>query len=551
MPDIRTIVQRMVDANESDADIEAVIERYKELNPPKPQAPPAAPAQKIAPDEEDSFFGGFTKSLFSGEALGAGLQGALGFAKGAIADLPSTIVGGVQDAFEAVSDPSRTIREAPGAFRYGIPEVAKVMGETTARAGSDPEAFGRMVGQFTGQPLATAGVIKGAPMLRKPIGATVEGAGRLMRKHQPITGMAPRVLEPRIARTMERGVGSGIEKLGQSIRGNRKSPPPPPNAGGTLVKEKVPTIEEQFGDILEDVRTTDTDLKSTELGVDRSQPSVSYPTRPTKVELSDNLDFDPTTGQVKPIPGSRLNRNITRVTPEDEMAAAVQEVRNQFERAGDPRTELPPPPYSQGATSPPEQPRTAFSRRTSTSKPEKKAKAQPKKEEPAAKEKFEPTTDPKTTVDTTTGEIIDEAPTMEGLANELKAQGVDYKELVRKSRAKWNLGDLFKGEEGSATIPQWADSVAEWMTKRKPVNPLRPEVPEGQVTNRRMIELSNAIDAENKAAGQRKSLFSPGASEHAPDLIPETTTDIFEGTSPTFKPRPDVEVPEPELSFFN
>jgi hypothetical protein len=154
MPDaLDGIIQRMYDAGESEDDIAAVIKDYKK-NPPRPVQ------ESIA--EPDTFFGGVSKSLFSGEALKAGLEGALGFGKGALLNLPSTIATGVGDALEVATSPIRTARNAPEAFR-AIPDVARGMWDTATRAGSDPFAFGEMIGELTGQPLATAGIAKGAP----------------------------------------------------------------------------------------------------------------------------------------------------------------------------------------------------------------------------------------------------------------------------------------------------------------------------------------------------------------------------------------------------
>lgn len=228
MPDLKTIVQRMIDANESEEDIDAVVARFKELNPPKDPGPASSP---VSPSEPDTFAGGVLKSLSSGEAFGAGAKGGLGWLKGAVLDLPETVIGAVKDFATSASDIPKMLRDAPGAIRHGIPAMGQQMKETFDQAGSDPDAFGRMMGQLTGQPLVTEGIIRGAPLARKPVGAAIEGTGRVMRRHQPVSGMMPRFGEMRTMRNVERGVGSGIEKLGQMIR--PKPEPTPPNFTGS------------------------------------------------------------------------------------------------------------------------------------------------------------------------------------------------------------------------------------------------------------------------------------------------------------------------------
>jgi hypothetical protein len=52
-----------------------------------------------------------------------------------------------------------------------------------------------------------------------------------------------------------------------------------------------------------------------------------------------------------------------------------------------------------------------------------------------------------------------------------------------------------------------------------------------------MFELSRQIARENESAAKGKSLFEPGASEFAPDLVAQPESNIFEGVSPSFKPR--------------
>ena len=313
MPDLETIVQRMMDANESEDDIEAVIKEFNTVHPPKPQPVPRS-VQQTAPTEEDTFMGGFTKSLFGGEALSAGLQGAGGFLRGAIADIPSTLWGGAKDIFESASDPSKFVRDIPGAITEGVPAMAREMGDVTARAGSDPHAFGRMMGQLTGQPA----VMGKLPALRNPTANVLEGTGRFVAKNQPVTGMLPRIAQPRTMRLAERGAGKLAERLGQAIR---KEPEPLP-----------------YGE------------------VDLETPVNTVPVKPAPAKTPSRFQSKPYEPSERPTPEGRLSKSKVP-TPEEEMAAAIQEVRDQFAQQGDPTTQLPPPDYSLGARSAPEQPR--------------------------------------------------------------------------------------------------------------------------------------------------------------------------------------------------
>jgi len=153
----------------------------------------------------DSFGSGFIRSVLGGDAYDAGIAGAKGWAKGAV-DLPSTIMGMINAA-----------KDIPGAIR-GIPAGLQAMWETTKNAGANPEEFGYMMGQQTGQPLATAGLVKGAPSVIRGAGIPTEFAGRVMKNYAPMSGTIPRMIEPRIARVAERAVGKGIESVGKKMR---------------------------------------------------------------------------------------------------------------------------------------------------------------------------------------------------------------------------------------------------------------------------------------------------------------------------------------------
>lgn len=241
MPDLRTIVQRMVDAGEDEEAIGAVIGKYNELNPPAPPvAPPveaAAPTTSAKPaptpigtvseDEPGDFWGGFRKSLFSGEALKAGLQGAGGFLRGAVADIPSTLIDMAKDAGEVITNPD-ILAQAPAAFKEGIPAVGRAIAETTSQAGSDPQSFGRMMGQLTGQPaiMAKAPGIAGRNIIAP--------AGKLLAEKQPLTGMLPHLIDVRTGRMIEGALGRGIQRTGEWM-------------GGTLPAKETPSAVRGVG----------------------------------------------------------------------------------------------------------------------------------------------------------------------------------------------------------------------------------------------------------------------------------------------------------------
>lgn len=558
MPDLETIVNRMIAAGESEDNIATIIRGHK-------KEPPRA-KEVIA--EPDNFFEGFSKSLFSGEALKAGLKGAAGFAKGAVADIPETLLQFGKDALEVANNPRRIARESGGAFREGIPEVGKAIKDMTLRAGSEPEAFGRMVGQFTGQPAVMAGVphvpkIPGAINRIPRVNQALSATGRALEGARPANNIptTPRGVVAGAIRGVASPVGRGLQRIGERGRlGASKV-----ETANELAK-RAPTGEtfdpdNPFVDIVrrEQMRQGEADnippiLESPDELAARSPESP----RSAFSEDVPVSEVDPIfRSEPQPPPGSRLTRS-TPLTPEEEMAAAVQEVRNRFAR--EPGVEAPPPPFSLGEGAPPTQPRVTVKAPKSPVKKEPKAKAEPPKEE------FKPTTDPKETVDPTTGEIVETPTTMEQVANVLKSKGIDFKELVRKSRAKWNLADL-GDDAGSASIPNWAETVAELLTRRKkaPTNPLRPEVPEGQVTNRSMFDRSALIEAENRAARavpeeapiiphefsedmaflpeeltqpDIPQFSSPYENQFDPRVAPGgVASNPFEGVSPTFQPK--------------
>lgn len=222
LPPLEEIVQKMIDANESDEDIATVIQHYK--GGPNTGVPPT----KLEGQPTD-FWGGVKKSFTSGEVHNAMDEGVGGWLKGAITDLPGSIIGGLKSVGNLIAHPVDTISNLPS----DISNMASGMWNTTKQAGSNPSAFGEMMGQIGGQPLVTAGITKGAPMLRNPIGRGIEMIGDTMEQHQPISGMIPRMVEPRIARTIERKIGGKVSEFGNRIQkpkvvqGEIVSPPEP------------------------------------------------------------------------------------------------------------------------------------------------------------------------------------------------------------------------------------------------------------------------------------------------------------------------------------
>jgi len=224
MPDdIKAIVQRMIDANESEENIAAVI---KEHTKPKPNSGLKKPIT-----EPTSFGSGFLNSLTSGEAAGAGLKGLAGFAKGAIADIPSTLwdtaktfqelpnplTGGMTTMGYKMTDPEK-VRD----IYEGMAATPGQMWDTTKRAGSKPFEFGEMMGQVTGQPLAMEGlnIIPGATLAKgaRTAGKAAKAVGETVKTHTPVSKMVPRVVSVPAMESVERGMGSGISKLADKLQ---------------------------------------------------------------------------------------------------------------------------------------------------------------------------------------------------------------------------------------------------------------------------------------------------------------------------------------------
>lgn len=485
MPDLRTIVNRMIDAGDSDEDIQGVIERFNELHPPTPKTDFSLKDEYKGPDD---FWGGVKESFKpGGEVDKAALSGFGGFLRGAVADIPETLWTAAKDAFQVASHPIQTLKDAPAAFSEGAPIVGKQMFDTTVNAGADPHSFGRMMGQLTGQPAVTAHA-------RPLIGAPTEFAGKMMRKYQPMTGVMPRMVEPRLLRNLERGVGRGVENLGQRIRGTHKPPEPPinPNAGGALVRERAPSVEDVFANAIQQIRNDSNRAPS----VEAAPPAFERGAPKTRTDSPGMSQFG------TPLKSKAEIAEATGPTKKNNAAPKQAPAKETFEPSVDPATgEIFEPPVEAG----PPKPRTTRS-----------------------KGRFSPTIEPVTTAAETPESIVQAS----GLTPELKARILD------------KVKNLFSADnvEGSAAIPESADNLATRVSRafdriKGGKSPTAPDIPEGQITNRRMFELSDQIGAENTAAqsSSESSLFSdiPGASEFSPDLVP-LMDDVFEGASPRF-----------------
>ena len=199
--ELRKQVQDMISAGKSEEEIGKFISTA---------TTPQETVQKTTTPQEPeptTFWGGVGKSLTSGEALGAGLQGAKGFLEGATLDIPETFIGGI----EALMHPIDTIKSIPAGLRK--------IDENFQKAGSDPEAYGRMLGNIMGQPLTTYGIKNyvAPPILRS--------TGGVMRKYQPVSGLIPG--GSRTFRNIERMMGRGMEATGKWLGGEEAATTPP------------------------------------------------------------------------------------------------------------------------------------------------------------------------------------------------------------------------------------------------------------------------------------------------------------------------------------
>jgi hypothetical protein len=234
---LESIIQRMIDAGESEENIATVIREHNRKGP----------TPTTFRNEPTTFTGGVGKSLASGEALKAGMEGGLGWLKGATLDLPGNIIGGATGL--AKLGANAMMGPFGGAPQMGqeMMSIPGQLADITMRAGSDPETFGRTVGQATGQPLAAAGVGAVAKPAAVMAGRGIEAVGRGVAAHKPVSGLFPRMFDSRTLRGLEGGAGRGIERIGETVR-NLGTPTvqgeimPPDFLEGQIIPRQPPPV---------------------------------------------------------------------------------------------------------------------------------------------------------------------------------------------------------------------------------------------------------------------------------------------------------------------
>lgn len=215
MDQLESIIQKMIDAGEDEESIASVIKEY-------PSTKLSLSEQnKKSVSEPTSFGEGFKKSLSSGEALNTGLRGLKGYATGAIADLPSSMMNGIKNIGNAIVNPSEAAFNTGNALMNAPQNIIN----TTMQSGSKPEEFGRMMGQATGQPLAAAGLTKALPYMPQmavsglnKIGKPLETAGHVISREGLASGFLPPITTPRYLKMTERLAGRGIKNIGQKMQ---------------------------------------------------------------------------------------------------------------------------------------------------------------------------------------------------------------------------------------------------------------------------------------------------------------------------------------------
>lgn len=218
-----------------------ILDELNELDEPPPdildETPVSNTISKLPDNAPDTWMEGFKQSVLGGEASNVGMQGAKGWLKGAILDIPEsikTIPGMAKSAFELINPTQWYDHPPQEKIKSGI-EMVKGMANLTSQAGNQPEEFGRMMGQLTGQPIVTEGIVRGMPPAIRGTGVVAENAGRIMNKYTPIStatgaavgasyggfpGAVLGTMRPSTAflRAIERPIGRGIESVGKKMR---------------------------------------------------------------------------------------------------------------------------------------------------------------------------------------------------------------------------------------------------------------------------------------------------------------------------------------------
>lgn len=690
MPDLRSTVQKMVAAGESEEDIAAVIKKLSGGSEIKSGLPDMSPAP---PDRDeytgpDTFWGGVKNSLFGKEFDETARKSLTGFAKGA-ADIPATLAdtahglaAGTQSLF---TDPAAHFRAMPEAFR----EMGRGIRDVTMNAGADPESFGHLSGQIFGQPAFTEGLIKAPTIAKATTGAinripvvnkTLSSVGRTLEGTRSpniiptssgglIAGAvrgAARPVGRALQRAGERGrlAGSGVETANEAAA--RTTPNSPPTnkvyaGGGEGAVRPRPVRQSPRTEVDQNTEFTRPIVETAE--------ELAARNRPTSVFTDDNVpaDVDPIfrepvdTTPYEP-PPIRPEGLPPEPPPIDPFAAPEGKIplkggrlkqnrRNQsqpYVPSVDPFAAPTTPPIGvgEGGLS------SRYRSRPYEVGQEAAARegARPSKSPaPVEPPKFEPSVDPATnfspedialmrakegglktalekmasgeTVDPLTGEIINPrraknwrqsepnaaeaefgplepgedmfGPNDTSIANDAGRQFASDIERTFPGDEAYDLGEISPNFRQTSSMPDWGppevpqrtilpEEWGDWggleadiptlvpdqsgshvAAPRPGVNPLRPEVPPGQVTNRSMFQLSEQRAAEGLPNPGREfadsiapnefsedMMFTP--SELEPSVVPpqeispfenqfdprisnlEPASDVLEGASPEF-----------------
>lgn len=590
MPDIRALVKKLIADGESEDVIKAVIKKMdaaedgSDIKSGLPDMSPAPP-----PKDEykgpDTWMGGFKKSLFQkapgsqfSEAMQAGGEGFIGNLE-SIKDIPANLAYGAKDLLDFHLNPGQTSLRMFNDLKQ-IPDIVK-------NAGADPRTFGRMVGQFTTAPIVTEGL--GAAALRGPgainriprVNKTLSSIGKTLdgTRHSNYVPTTSRGLVAGAVRGVARPVGRVLSRAGER---------------GRLAGSKVESANEAAA------RTTPnkppSDDRNVEYAGGGEGATRNRPVRHDTPDLSRNSEFTrpisgdapfvknitpyPRPGDRPPgIPPERSPIPTPDPIPVGEGGLSSRYRYDPFEMGQDPIGELSqtlarpktapveplPPPFNPGNRTPPDltQPvappnvDSPFGQVDPTTgeiiPPLRGKKLQgkwnrPGKSEPdVAPEDFEFGPDePGVDVDPTGTDVINDAGRQ--FADEIESQRFPGDEA-------FDLGEMNPGFRQTSNMPDWGQQAS----IPRPVNPLRPEVPPGQVTNRQMFENSERRALENRIADQdiRGRKFaeevSPGH-EFDPDMMftPDEfgQADIPPMRSPVenqFDPRTSNLAPEPDI----
>lgn len=217
---LEAIVQRMIDAGESEENIGAVIQAMTAKSTVTP----------VAADEPDTYLGGFVKGM--GEGM---VGGAKGFAKGLVPGVANAVVETVKSpvhlaqavaggGYRLYKDPLGTLRDSASAAAALPGKVKDTVTAGLDKAATDPEAFGSDVANMTAA--AETGILAGRaiPLAPKPmargVGRALEKAGtkgewpmQVAASHQVLSGN-PAGLAVMAIPSGLRKVGRGLQKLG-------------------------------------------------------------------------------------------------------------------------------------------------------------------------------------------------------------------------------------------------------------------------------------------------------------------------------------------------